>query len=108
MPGRPPFAAGLVVAGSISVAGCGWQRHTLTPSAEAVKVTKNEPSGTCDLKGTFFTYRDCLSGMGTGNTDEDAQIECIKWKADSTGGNWAVLDAAAGDGYYKGRIYRCQ
>jgi hypothetical protein len=35
-------------------------------------------------------------------------MECIKWKADTVGGNYAVLDTAVGDGYYKGRVYRCR
>lgn len=87
--------------------GCGWQRHELRPSAEAVKITKDEPPDSCALLGGFFTYRDCLRGMGVGDTDEDAQIECIRWKADQRGGNYAVLDAAVGSGYYKGRIYSC-
>jgi hypothetical protein len=59
------------------------------------------------MVGTFFTYNDCLGGMGTGDTDDDAQMECIKWKSDEVGGNWAVLDTAVGDGYYKGRVYAC-
>lgn len=87
-------------------AGCGWQRHTLTETARRVRVTSSEPSS-CDMVGTFFTYSDCLSGMGVGNTDGEAQMECIRWKADRLGGNVALIDSTVGDGYYRGRVLRC-
>jgi hypothetical protein len=97
----------LVIVMSPVLVACGWQHHQLTPRAQAVRVSKAEPDATCQTVGTFFTYKDCLNGMGTGNTDEDAQLECIKWKTDERGGNYAVLDAAPGDGYYKGRVFAC-
>ena len=65
MPASRVRAIVIILTGGLLVVGCGWQRHTLTPSAKAVKVTKAEPPATCALKGTFFTYRDCLGGLGT-------------------------------------------
>lgn len=86
--------------------GCGWERHALTPAARAVKISKVEPVS-CEMVGAFDTYADCLNGPGTGNTNMAAQFECIKWKTNEQGGNYAVLDATVGDGYYKGRVFKC-
>jgi hypothetical protein len=79
----------------------------LTPSARALKISSAEPPEKCVLIGGFSTSDDCLGGTGEGNADQDAQFDCIRWKADSMGGNRAVLDATVQGGYYRGRVYKC-
>ena len=99
----------ILVLMAMTLSGCiggGWTRHDLTPESEEVKISKNEPQN-CTMVGGFSTYTDCLKGLGTGDTNMEAQYECIKWKTNMLGGNFAVLDASIGDGYLQGRCLKC-
>ena len=96
-----------VLAFGLLAACATWSHLPLSPSARAVEITRAEPPDSCELVGAFSTSDDCLAGLGSGDTDQDAQLDCIRWKSDAIGGNHAVLDAAMKDGYYAGRVYRC-
>ena len=99
---------GLILIVCSSCTPLAWKRPQLSESAREVKISKNEPSDACEMIGTFDVYNDCVRGFFfTGNVNQDVQYECIQWKTDSLGGNYAVIDAANAIGIYQGRIFKC-
>ena len=93
---------------AVFMQACGWTRHELSPRAQAVKISKNEPGDECRMVGTFYTWDDCHRGGSViGGTKDEAQLECIRWKADTENANYDVLEVMVSESFYKGRLYAC-
>ncbi len=80
--------------------------QSLTKQEESYKISKNEPGNECKMVGGFFGY-DTPCGSGWGGIPDDVQFSCIRKEISKVGGNYGVLDAVIGNGWYKGRIYSC-
>jgi hypothetical protein len=76
-----------------------------TPAEEAYVLSKQEPSG-CKMVGGFFGY-DTPCRNPNGPVSDKRQFACIRREITKSGGNYGVIDAVVGNGWYKGRVFAC-
>jgi len=77
-----------------------------TPQEQGYLISKNEPSAECKAVGGFFGY-ETPCGSAYGSVPDDVQFSCIRREITNAGGNYGVIDAVVGNGWYKGRIFAC-
>src|SRR5262245_20140812 len=77
-----------------------------TQQEQAYVISKAEPSAQCRVVGGFFGY-ETSCGSGFGAVPDDVQFSCIRQEITKAGGNYGVIDAVVGAGWYKGRIFAC-
>lgn len=76
-----------------------------TPAEEAYVISKQEPAS-CRMVGGFFGY-DTPCRNPYGPVADARQLACIRREITKAGGNYGVIDAVVGNGWYKGRIFAC-
>lgn len=76
-----------------------------TPAEEAYVISKQEPSS-CKMVGGFFGY-DTPCRNPYGPVADARQLACIRREITKAGGNYGVIDAVVGNGWYKGRVFAC-
>jgi hypothetical protein len=77
-----------------------------TPQEQAYVISKAEPAAQCNVVGGFFGY-ETPCGSAYGAVPDDVQFSCIRREITRAGGNYGVIDAVVGAGWYKGRIFAC-
>ncbi len=78
----------------------------LTETELAYPISKAEPGPQCKMVGGFFGY-DSPCRNDTGAIPDLVQFSCIRKEITKAGGNYGVLDAVVGAGWYKGRTFWC-
>jgi hypothetical protein len=69
-------------------------------------ISKNEPGPHCSAVGGFFGY-ETPCGSAYGAVPDSVQFSCIRREITNARGNYGVIDAVIGAGWYKGRIFAC-
>lgn len=77
-----------------------------TPAEESYVISKAEPPSSCRVVGGFFGY-ETPCGSSFGAVPDDVQFSCIRREISKAGGNYGVIDAVVGAGWYKGRAFAC-
>ena len=101
----------ITIFSSLAITGCGALKTSsgmqkLTKEETMYVISKNEPGKECKMVGGFFGY-ETPCGSGFGSVPDEVQFSCIRKEITKAKGNYGVLDAVVGNGWYKGRIYSC-
>lgn len=78
----------------------------LTESEKAYVISKYEPPKECKSVGYWYGYEsECKNPLG--GVPDEMQFTCIRQEITKDGGNYGVIDAVIGNGWYKGRTFSC-